>query len=112
MGQGGRQFDQLFVRFGYRAGRTIGLERTGVRFQIPAAKDSAAVGYYSAFALAGDFEVRADFEVVAIPRPTTGYGASFGLTVDSDGPAGAVSLVRGHWPDGKEQVAVVRATPA
>jgi hypothetical protein len=107
----GGQLDQLFTRYGPRAGRVVVPERTGVRFQIPAGKEAGMAGYTSAFSLDGDFEVAAVFELVNVPTPTKGYGAGLGLTVDADGPDGAVTLIRGISVDRGHQFAVVRSIP-
>jgi hypothetical protein len=70
------------------------------------------VGYYSAFSLAGDFEVKVNYEIIAMPAPTSGYGVSLGLTVDAQGSTGAIALVRGLSPEGKQHFTVTRAVPA
>lgn len=111
LGQKGLLFDQWFSRFGYRSGRTVSPERNGVKFQIPPVKDAGMAGYYSSFELTGDFEVGVQFDIVAMPFPTTGYGASVGITVDSDGPAGSVALMRGASVEKSQTFIALRATP-
>ena len=111
LGQKGLLFDQWFSRFGYRSGRTISPERNGVKFQIPPVKDAGMVEYYSSFELTGDFEVGVQFDVVAMPFPTTGYGASLGITVDSDGPAGSIALMRGASVEKSQNFIALKATP-
>jgi hypothetical protein len=107
----GRLFDQWFQRFGYHPGRTVAPERAGVRFQLPALKEEAMIGYSSAFSLAGDFEVQIDLEIVSLPPPTAGYGPAIGLTVDAEAPDGSVGLTRGLSAEGKSQFVVARVAP-
>jgi hypothetical protein len=111
LSRNGRLFDQFFQRFGYRDGQSVVPEARGVRLQIPAAKDAGIAGYQSSFSLVGDFEVAVDFEVVAMPRPTGGYGVSMGVTLDAGAPVGSISLVRGLASDGRPQFTIVRGTP-
>jgi hypothetical protein len=108
----GRLFDQWFQRFGHHPGRTVAPERAGVRFQLPAVKGEAMTGYSSVFSLVGDFEVRADLELISLPVPTAGYGPGVGLTVDAEAPDGSVGFTRGLSREGKPQFVVVRLTPS
>jgi len=60
------------------------------------------VGLYSYFALGGDFEISATFQVVSLPPPKSGYGASFGIEVEREGAdePRAVSIARLVQPSG------------
>lgn len=107
----GRQFDQLFLRFGHHSGRTVAPERGGVRFQLPPLKPEAMAGYYSSFSLVGDFEVSFDLDLVAVSTPSGGYGPGVGATIDAEGEDGSICLVRGLSPTASPQFALVRMTP-
>ncbi len=86
-----------FARYGYWPARTIILETQGVRFWLPSGvKGVGQTGLYSYFALAGDFEVSASYELISLPPPRSGYGVTVGLSVDTDGADGSVSLARGY----------------
>jgi hypothetical protein len=104
--------DRYFARYGHVPTKTIVREQRIVRFRLPAvAKGVGQTGLYSYFALAGDFEVSAAFEVVAVPTPQKGYGASCGIGLDTDGPDGSVGL---QWQNQKGRVpafGVVRGIP-
>ena len=99
-----------FGRFGPRATRVVIPERDGgIRLYLPAdPKGAKQTGMYSYFALAGDFEVSANYAVIDVPMPTKGYGAGFGLAVDTGGPEGDVTVRRGQWIGEGDGVQVVR----
>lgn len=108
----GRLFDTHFGRYGPRPTRVVTREAKGVRLKLPAeAKGAKPTGLYSYFALAGDFEVAAAYEVIDVPEPTAGYGAGFGLAVETKGPDGDVTVRRGQWKGEGSGVQVVRGRP-
>jgi hypothetical protein len=89
--------DTHFARYGHAPNRAIVREPQGFLFQLPAlAKGVEQTGVYSHFAVAGDFEVSAAFELIAVSLPQKGYGVTCGIAVDTDGPGGTVSLARGY----------------
>lgn len=100
-----------FGRFGPNATKVVILERNGsVRLKLPGNPQGAKqAGMYSYFALAGDFEVSAIYEVISVPMPTTGYGAGFGLEVDTGGAEGSVAVRRGQWIGEGNGVQVIRS---
>ncbi|MFO0881486.1 MAG: hypothetical protein U0840_29655 [Gemmataceae bacterium] len=101
-----------FGRYGAGPGRGLLMERSGVRMRLAGApKDSTQVGAYSHFSLAGDFEVSAAYEVLSLGKPSTGYGASFGFAVHTQGRAGSVMVCRSCGSDGVEAVGVTRELP-
>src|SRR5205823_1978680 len=92
-----RLLDSHFARYGKIAGRAVVREPKGVRIWLPTATAGLdQTGLYSYFAVAGDFEFSAAYEVVELPPPQGGYGASVGIAVDTQGPGGSVSLARGQ----------------
>ena len=103
--------DTRFVRFGPGAKKGILRDGLGVRFKLPPSKDSGHTGIYSYVSLAGDFEITAKFSWAGIRMPKAGYGASAGLTVDTDGPAGSVSLARANRPVTGGCFALIRGKP-
>ncbi len=111
LGRRGLMFDQWFARYGYNNARSIVPERDGIRIQIPAVKDASLAGYYSHFQLAGDFEVGLRYEVISLPTPTAGYGASLGLSVESSDSTGTVGLTRGVNLQGVHEYVVVFTHP-
>ena len=106
-----RLFDTHFTRFGPAAAKGILRDGKGIRFKLPPSKDSGHTGLYSYVVLAGDFEISARFRWEGVPVPKTGYGASAGITVDTNGPAGSVSLARANLPKIGGGFAVTRGTP-
>lgn len=91
-----RNLDKYFGRFGYVAQKTVILEPKTVRIYLPEGrKGIGQTSLYSYFALAGDFEVGVNYYLVNLPPPTAGYGASFGIAVDTDGRDGNLSFQRG-----------------
>lgn len=96
-----RLLDTHFARYGPTALRTVGKCPGGVRLSLPASvKQNGQTGLYSYFAAAGDFELAATFELVNLPAPQGGHGASVGLAVDAEATAdGGVAVQRGHHPD-------------
>jgi hypothetical protein len=104
-----RLFDSHFGRYGYFPQRSITSGGGGVRFSLPAqTKGVSQTGLSSRFSLAGDFEVSATYEVIALPPPQGRSGVSVGLAADTDGRGGNVSLVRGYWPDRGSGYALIR----
>ena len=100
-GADAKQFESLFGRYGYQPTQTIVVEKKGVRFKMPTtAKGIEQTGLYSFFVLAGDFEIVADYEIINLPAPTKGYGASFGIAVEAKDTGAFIALARGH-PGGK-----------
>src|SRR5580700_3023856 len=99
-----KAYDTHFARYGYSPGKAIVREPRGFRFQLPAReKGVGQTGVYSYFALAGDFEVSATFELIDAMPPLSGYGVTCGIAVDTEGPDGGVVLSRGFQlknPDG------------
>lgn len=89
-----------FARYGYQSNRTIHRDWGGVRIQLPPTeKKTEQTGVYSYFAMAGEFEVTAGFELFDIPEPGKGYGASVGIGIDSESPEGLqITLHRGNYP--------------
>jgi hypothetical protein len=85
----------FFRDYGPDAVRRLTRDTQGIHFCLSdAARDSGQVGLFSYFALAGDFEVTATFELLSAPAPRKGYGTSCGIALDADGHT--VSLVRGQ----------------
>lgn len=99
-----------FGRFGPRSTKVVIVESNGgIRLYLPAeSKGAKQAGMYSYFALAGDFEVSANYELINVPMPTKGYGAGFGLAVDTGGLEGDVSVRRGQWIGEGEGIQVIR----
>lgn len=103
----GRLLNTYFARYGYAPVRTIACEVTGVRLRLPAAANVGQTGLYSYFALAGDFEVSAAYELITLTPPQNGYGATCGIAADTADQT-TVSLARGHVPgQGSVYVATV-----
>ncbi|HKI37076.1 MAG TPA: hypothetical protein VKA46_34805 [Gemmataceae bacterium] len=103
-----RLFDSHFGRYGYLPQRSIIREARGLRFWLPAqTKGVSQTGLYSYFVLAGDFEVSATYELLALPPPQGGYGVFLGIGAETEGPGGNVSLVRGHWPEQGSNYALI-----
>jgi hypothetical protein len=106
-----RLFDTHFTRFGPSATKGILRDGKGIRFKLPPMKDPGHTGLYSYVVLAGDFEISARFEWAGVPIPKTGYGASAGITVDTDGPAGSLSLARANLPKVGGSFVIIRGQP-
>jgi hypothetical protein len=89
-----------FSRYGFQPLKTIQKDWGGVRIQLPeTGRKMEQTGIYSYFAMAGDFEAIAGFEILDLPEPGPGYGASVGIGVDSDPPDNIkLSLHRGNFP--------------
>jgi hypothetical protein len=104
-----KRFDTYFGRYGYWPTRTILREPIGVHFRLPpGVKNVGQTGLYSYFALAGDFEVEATFQVLTFTPPKEGYGVSVGIGVDTDGPGGSLALTRSHRPKEAEGYVISR----
>jgi hypothetical protein len=92
-----RLLDSHFARYGYLPGRSIVRDNLGLRIWLPTATAGVGqTGLYSFFAMAGDFEFSATYQVLELPPPQGGYGASFGIVVDTQGRGGSVTLARGQ----------------
>ena len=91
-----RLLDIQFARYPIPT-RVVSRDGYGIRFVVPAGiKKMPQAGVYSFFAMAGDFEVTAGYQVFNLPGPKDGYGVSVGIAVDTEGPGGTVSLARGQ----------------
>ncbi len=96
----GKLLNTHFSRYGFQPLRTIKPDWGGVRIHLPETeKKTEQTGIYSYFAMAGDFEVTAGFELFDLPAAGAGYGASVGIGVDTDPPDNLkLSLHRGNYP--------------
>ena len=106
-----RLFDTHFTRFGPSAAKGILRDGKGIHFKLPPMKDSGHTGLYSYVVLAGDFEISARFDWAGVPIPKTGYGASAGITVETDGPGGSLSLARANLPKVGGSFIIIRGQP-
>jgi len=93
--------DNYFGRYGYSPFQSIARDAKGFWFKLPAtAKGLEQTGAYSYFALAGDFEVSAEFELINLAPPQKGqvqsYGVSVGIAVESKENGAQVNLARGN----------------
>jgi hypothetical protein len=89
--------DTHFTRYGHAPTRSIVREPLGLRIELPGMPTGVEqTGVYSMFAVAGDFEVSATFELISVAPPQKGYGVTCGIAVDTEGPGGTVSLARGY----------------
>ena len=101
-----------FARYGLEPLKTVGLERSGVRFRInKGTKSETQTGIYSHFSLKGDFEFLADYEVINLPKPTAGNGMSLGIAAHTAGPVGSVFLTRSHHPEWGTCLIATREVP-
>jgi hypothetical protein len=107
-----RRLDSHFARYGYQPARSIVRDGRGVRIRLPAGVTNVGqTGLYSYFALAGDFEVSAAYELADLPPPQAGYGISCGIAVDTQGPGGSVAVARGQAPKQPPGYVVTRGLP-
>jgi hypothetical protein len=83
-----------FGGYGYRPRQTILAEAGGYRFRLPGAAGVGQTGIYSYFALNGDCEVTAAYELVGVPAPQKGYGCGVGLALDAGEAVGRGSVQR------------------
>jgi hypothetical protein len=99
-----RLLDTHFARYGHAPAKSILREAQGaIRIRLPAAtKDVAQTGLYSYVVLAGDFEVSASYEWIAVAPPQRGRGVRCGIIVDTGDTGMSVSLARANLP-GKDQ---------
>jgi hypothetical protein len=105
-------YETHFGRYGPRAAQVVTRDPRGLRLSLPAdPKGAKQAGLYSYFALAGDFEVVADYEVLNVPPPAAGYGTGFGIAVEARGADGDVCVRRGAWKFEGEGIQLVRGTP-
>jgi hypothetical protein len=93
-----RRLDSHFGRYpSPPAAQRIYREGSGIRFVFPAIIQSIPqYGLYSYFSVAGDFEIVANYEIQSLTKPTNGYGVSYGIAVDTEGPNESVALARGE----------------
>src|SRR5262249_24748489 len=86
--------DTHFARYGYLPLKSIVRDKQGLRFTLrpPSGNAIEQTGLYAYFAVAGDFEVSATYEVISIPAPSTGYGAQCGIAVDCERTGDTLSL--------------------
>lgn len=107
-----RLLDSHFARYGYQPARTIVRETHGVRIRLPSgATGIGQTGLYSYFAVAGDFEVSAAYDLLDLPPPRGGYGVSCGIAVDTQGPGGMIALTRGQALKQQPGYTVTRGLP-
>jgi hypothetical protein len=107
-----RLLDSHFARYGYLPTRSIIRDNAGIRIWLPTATPGVGqTGLYSYFAVAGDFEFSANYELLDLPPPQGGYGASVAIVVDSQGPGGSVTLARGQAPQQSPGYLVTRGLP-
>lgn len=107
-----KRFDALFGRYGYQPTTAIVREPVALHFRLPSGvKNVPQTGLYSYFALAGDFEVEATYQLITLTPPKEGYGVSCGIAVDTDGPGGNLALTRSHRPKEDEGYVVSRGVP-
>jgi hypothetical protein len=108
-----RLIDTHFARYGAQFTRNVSRELGGIRIRLPATAKAGHTGLYSYFAVAGNFEMTADFELIDLPKPETGYGSAVGIALDADRVAtGGISLCRGRHPKEGSAFWVTRATPS
>jgi hypothetical protein len=108
-----RLFDTHFSYYAADPARSLMREARGVRFRLPSpAGGLGEAGWYSYFALAGDFEVLVTYELIAVPPPSGGFGATVGISLDTEGPAGSVALAVGCLPEQGRRCVVTRGLPA
>src|SRR5580698_8513601 len=83
-----RLIDTHFSRYGPVAARNVSREAKGVRIRLPATGRLASQsGLYSYFAVAGNFEMTVDYELVSLPKSQSGYGTAVGLALDAENVA-------------------------
>lgn len=101
-----------FARYGHDAVKAAAPDKAGVRLRLARPpKDKSNAGMYGHFTLGGDCEFLADYELVSLPKPSTGYGAQIGLALHTHGPGGAVFVSRGATPDSGGCWSAVHETP-
>jgi len=87
-------------------------DKLGLRLRLWAdPKGAKPTGLYSYFALSGDFEVSANYDVLDVPPPTDGYGTGFGLAFETKSEDGDVTVRRGQWKGEGSGVQIVRGKP-
>jgi len=94
-------YDTHFARYGYLPLKSILREKNSLKdvrisLRPTGSKAIEQTGMYAYFAVAGDFEVSATYEVISIPRPQKGYGAQCGIAVDCERTGDTLSL---SWVD-------------
>jgi hypothetical protein len=90
--------DSRFTRYGFAKEKSIVAEEQGFRFKLPAREEGVEqTGVYSRVVLAGDFEVSAGFDLIAVAPPEKGYGMTCGIGIDCQIPRlGKVQFMRGY----------------
>ena len=108
-----RLLDTHFSRYGPIAARNVSRDAKGVRIRLPATGRLASQsGLYSYFALAGDFEVTIDYDLISLPKPESGYGSAVGISLDAENvEEGSLSFYRGIHPQQGPAYWVTRAKP-
>jgi hypothetical protein len=92
-----RMYGTHFGRYGKYPAKVITFSGNWIRFKFAAGgKDWGQHGIYSYFAVAGDFEYSAEYEILKINHPEKGYGMTFGIAIDTDTPFGNVTFGRGY----------------
>jgi hypothetical protein len=108
-----RLLETHFGPYGHLPARSVGREGRWVRLRLPPHPNGVIqAGLYSYFALAGDFEFSAAYELLALPPPKGGNGVTVGIAADTEGAGGNVSLVRGCLPGHGHGYAVIRGLAA
>jgi hypothetical protein len=108
-----RLIDTHFSRYGPVAARNVSRDANGIRIRLPATGRLASQsGLYSYFAVAGDFEVTVDYELISLPKPEGGYGEAVAIALDAEHAAdGSITLHRGLHPQEGSAYWVTRAKP-
>jgi hypothetical protein len=108
-----RLIDTHFSRYGPVAARNVSRDPRGVRIRLPATGRLASQsGLYSYFAVAGNFELTVDYDLINLPKPESGYGSAVGISLDAENISdGSLSLFRGIHPQQGPAYWVTRAKP-
>lgn len=78
----GAQVDNLQLRpVGPGATNFLAPTADGMRIAVPALEGGADIGVAARFAIGGDFEITATYELVDVPKPDAGYGVGPSLHV-------------------------------
>ncbi len=108
-----RLIDTHFSRYGPVAARNVSRDVRGIRIRLPATGRLASQsGMYSYFAVAGNFEVTVNYDLISLPKSQGGYGSAVGISLDAENIAdGSLTLLRGSHPTEGEAYWVTRARP-
>jgi hypothetical protein len=108
-----RLLDTHFSRYGPVAARNVSRDRNGVRIRLPASgRFASQSGLYSYFAVAGNFEMTVDYDLISLPAPKGGYGSAVGMSLDAENIAdGSLALWRGNHPQHGPAYWITRTTP-